>query len=150
LPGSTAEPSDRVLAIDFGTKRLGFAVGDELGARPLETWTRRDEAQDLARVRAHVEAYAIDRVVVGRPTMLDGRTSPATDRADAFREALAAALERPVEPWDEALTSWAADARMEEADLPRAKRKAWRDAYAALILLEDYLTAAAARVVPSE
>lgn len=83
-------------------------------------------------------------MIVGRPTMLDGTTSPATDRADAFAAELGAQLEVPVEAWDEALTSWAADERMEDDGVPRAKRKALRDAYAAVILLEDYLAGSGA------
>jgi putative Holliday junction resolvase len=132
-----------VLAIDFGTRRLGFAVCDELGVtcRPLETWTRRDSSEDVGRIRHHLDALEIDRVLVGIPTMLDGTSSVATERAAAFAEALSGEIDRPVQTWDEALTSWAADERMAGDGVPRAKQRAMRDAYAALVLLEDYLAA---------
>lgn len=132
-----------MLAIDFGTRRLGFATCDELGVtcRPLETWTRRDWTQDVGRVRHHLEALEIGRVVVGLPTMLDGSASVATERAAEFIDALRVEVDAPVDAWDEALTSWAADERMRDDGVPRPKQKAMRDAYAALILLEDYLAA---------
>jgi len=137
----------RVLAIDFGTRRLGLATCDELGmtCRPLETWSRLDPARDFDRIRSHVETLGVDRIVVGRPVMLDGRTSEATDRADEFAVALRDEVGVPVDRWDEALTSWEADRRMDDDGVPRARRRMLRDAYAALVLLEDYLRSQASR-----
>lgn len=85
----------------------------------------------------------VDRVVVGSPAMLDGSASVATERALAFAAALAGEVSVPIETWDEALTSWEADQRMDAEDVPRARRKELRDAYAAMVLLEDYLSSIA-------
>ncbi len=132
-----------LLAIDFGTKRLGFAASLEGfdHCRPLETWTRRDWRQDVARILHHIEATEAREVIVGRPTLLDGKTTASTERAVAFADRLRPLVPVPVHLWDEALTSWAADERMEQAGIPMQRRKSQRDAYSALVLLEDCLQA---------
>ncbi|NJK89470.1 MAG: Holliday junction resolvase RuvX [Myxococcales bacterium] len=130
-----------VLSIDFGTVRLGFALATVDGvAMPLETWTRRGLEEDLRRVARWIEEYDVGTVIVGRPVMLDGKVTSATERADTFRAAVVEAFPKvEVLPWDEALTSAAADARMELSGVPAKKRKHLRDAFAAAVLLEDYL-----------
>lgn len=127
------------LAIDFGTKRLGFAAAEDGRVHPIETWARRTWVEDVARIRAILEERALVSVLVGIPTMLDGRASSATERASRFIDALRGELGTPVETWDEALTSHEADARMEDAGLSDRDRTRWRDAYAAAVLAEDYI-----------
>lgn len=132
----------RLLGIDFGTRRLGFALGDPMvgRARPLETYTRsRDWGTDLKRVHHHVESWEASEVVVGIPFLLDGGETAATERARAFADRLAGELELPVFRWDETLTSFEADARMDEDGIPAAQRKAHRDGYAAAVMLDEVL-----------
>ncbi len=59
----------RILAIDFGTKRVGFAVSDALGvtAQGLATLERTRIADDLEHIRKLVEEYAAERVILGNP-----------------------------------------------------------------------------------
>jgi len=59
----------RILAIDFGTKRMGLAVSDALGmtAQGLPTLQRTRLADDLDRLHSLVEEYSVARVLVGNP-----------------------------------------------------------------------------------
>ena len=65
----------RVLAIDYGERRLGLAVSDEAGehAFPAGTLERRGAKRDLAALRELTVERGVGRVVVGLPLHLDGR-----------------------------------------------------------------------------
>ncbi len=66
-----------ILAIDYGRRRIGLALSDELGltARPLETIERSNRANDLRRLREVVRKNQVRRIVVGYPVRLDGAAS---------------------------------------------------------------------------
>lgn len=132
----------RILAIDPGTKRVGFALSDDLQlvARPLEVWKRRGLEADLERVRALVAEHEVAELLVGMPYRLDGSESPSTERARAFMVALVEALpDLPVRERDEALTSWAAEERLRSEGVHPSKWKEKVDAYAAAALLDEEL-----------
>ncbi|MEM6368634.1 MAG: Holliday junction resolvase RuvX [Myxococcota bacterium] len=126
--------------MDFGTKRLGLALAEEGVVQPFEVWKRQDLLQDLGHLARVVEDYSIEEVVVGVPTQLDGTVTPATERARAFAQMLRVELSVPITEWDEALSSFEADQRMTEAEIPPRDRKERRDAFAAMIILEDYMS----------
>ncbi|MBI1738847.1 MAG: Holliday junction resolvase RuvX, partial [Acidobacteria bacterium] len=72
---NAAQPGKgRVLAIDYGRKRIGVAISDELGmtARPLETLERTNRRNDLRRLRELACKHEVARIVVGNPVRLDG------------------------------------------------------------------------------
>lgn len=132
----------RLLGIDPGTKRIGFAVSDDLQwtARPLEVWKRRTLEVDLAHVRSLVEEHEVREIVIGVPYRLGGGASESTERARAFAEALKAALpDMPVIERDEALTTFEAESRLEARGLSPGERKALVDAYAAAVILQEEL-----------
>ncbi len=130
----------RLLGLDFGTKRLGLALAEEGVVRPFEVWNRRDLDQDVAHLKEVIADYDIEELVIGVPVQLDGRRTPATERALVFAAELRVSLSIPVTEWDEALSSYEADHRMEEAGLSKRDRKQRRDAYAAMVILEDRLS----------
>jgi len=119
---------------------LGLALAEAGVVRPFEVWKRRDEVQDFEHLRKVIEDYEIQAVVVGVPTQLDGRSTPATDRARDFAAKLRGHCEVPLWEWDEALSSFEADQRMEDAGIPPRERKQRRDAFAAMVILEDFLS----------
>jgi putative holliday junction resolvase len=121
----------RVLAIDHGAVRAGCAISDPTGtiARPLGVI----EPPDPRRVAELAAEHAADLVVVGLPVSLDGTEGKQAADARAFRDALAAILDLPVETYDERLTTRLAE------DTARAGAAAPADALAAAHLLESYL-----------
>jgi putative Holliday junction resolvase len=131
----------RILALDYGTKRIGVALSDELGwtAQPLETFERKSLEADLAHIRQLVLRHEVREVVIGMPVTMDGRTGPAAQSAQRFRDTLQAAVGVPAVSWDERLTTKAAEQMLIEADVSRKKRKGAVDRIAAALLLKSYL-----------
>lgn len=133
--------ASRILALDPGTKRIGVALSDELGwtAQPLETFERKSLDADLAHIKDLIRRHEVREIVIGMPVQLNGRAGPAAQRAQRFLEAVRAAVGIPVVPWDERLTTKAAEQMLIEADVSRKKRKGAVDRVAAALLLKSYL-----------
>jgi putative Holliday junction resolvase len=135
-PGATIR---RILAVDYGRKRIGLALSDDLGltAQPLETISRVNRQRDMSRLRTICRTRGVTHIIVGHPLHMTGEVSEMADEAARF----AARLEREtgvaVELVDERLTSWEAKQTVAETRV-RRKRKTIDDV-AAAILLRDYL-----------
>jgi len=131
----------RILAIDFGTKRMGLAVSDALGmtAQGLPTRQRTRIADDLEHLRALVEEYAVGKVLVGNPVGHRGGETAMSQQVAEFAEKLRRRLPCPVELRDERLTSVEANRTLREAGLSIGKRQRAVDRLAAVLLLQGYL-----------
>jgi putative Holliday junction resolvase len=142
-PSSGKIMPSRILALDYGTKRIGVALSDELGwtAQPLETFDRRTLDRDIAHIAALVQSHEVARVILGLPLQLNGRQGPAIEAMREFSAKLEAGLPVPLVLWDERLTTKAAEDLLIAADVSRKKRKGAVDRIAAAILLQSYLAA---------
>ncbi|MCL6480099.1 MAG: Holliday junction resolvase RuvX [Firmicutes bacterium] len=136
----------RVLAVDYGRRRLGLAVSDALGltAKPLGTLERRNRREDVRRLRTLVREHEVGQIVVGCPLHLDGRESDMAVEAARFARRLEKELGVLVELADERLTSWEA-AQISAEHQGRKRRRRTHDELAAAILLRDYLEQQRAR-----
>jgi putative transcription antitermination factor YqgF len=123
----------KVVALDYGAARTGVAVSDPTGtiARPLGVVERAATDDGLRRVAEIVREEEAERVVVGLPLTLRGEHGEQARETDAFVQALRAALDVPVESYDERFTTGLAAAD-QSADAPE-------DARAAAHLLSTYL-----------
>ena len=132
----------RVLAIDLGTKHIGTAVSDVLGltVRPVETIRRSSNERSIARLKFLVDDLEAQTVVVGVPLRMDGTVGDAAAAALRFVELLRARIDVPVVTQDERLTSYEAEQIMIERGVSRSDRRARSDEFAAMIILEDYLS----------
>lgn len=132
--------NQRTLAIDWGQKRTGFAICDELGmtVRPLET-VRGPKETVLQRVVELISDYDVQRIVVGVPLGAEGQIREAAERILALVEELKGMVTCPVYTWNERLTSYAADEWMRERGYSARERQQRSDEIAAAILLEDFL-----------
>lgn len=131
----------RYLGIDFGTKRIGVAVSDELGltAQPLSTLEPSTDEAAVGAIRGLMNEYGVLEVVVGLPKNMNGTLGPSAERALAFARRLEESIPVKVTMWDERLTSMAAERLLIEADLSRAKRKRRVDQMAAVLILQGFL-----------
>jgi putative pre-16S rRNA nuclease len=131
----------RVLALDFGTRRIGVAVSDALGltAQGLPTLERKNTAHDLGRIQALATEYAVARVIVGNPISAKGGETAMSRRVADFTEKLRRRLPCSVELWDERLTSVQANRMLRESGIGIEKRRRAVDRVAATLLLEGYL-----------
>lgn len=131
----------RILGVDFGLRRHGLAISDELGytAQPAGTVEHRGSDQgipDIARIATEKEA---ERIVVGLPFHMDGRPGDHHDEVLAFADALGAATGLPVETVDERLTTVQAERALQQAGFSRKKRKSRVDQMAAQLILQGWL-----------
>lgn len=129
------------MAIDFGLRRIGLAVSDPLGitAQGLPTLQRTAIRKDIEHIRAVVEEYSVQKVVVGNPIGHAGKTTAMSRRAEEFAKKLRERLNCPVELWDERLTSVEANRMLRDAGLSISKRRQAVDRVAAALLLQNYL-----------
>jgi putative holliday junction resolvase len=134
-------PVGRVLAIDYGTVRLGLAVSDpqQQFASPYANYNRVTPDRDLQYLRRVLQQEDIAQIVVGLPVHLDGRESEKSLEVRRFAAWLAAETAVPVTLYDERFTSVEAESHLRAAKLSRKRRKARRDMLAAQSLLAAYL-----------
>jgi putative holliday junction resolvase len=133
----------RILALDYGTKRIGVALSDELGwtAQPLETLERRTLVRDIAHIEQLVQGHEVKEVLIGLPLRLNGEEGPAVQAVHEFVAHLGETLSVPIVTWDERMTTRSAEDLLITADVSRKKRKGIVDRVAAAILLQGYLEA---------
>ena len=142
----------RVLAIDLGKKNIGIAVSDSLGitVRALETIKRSSDARCIEQLRSLVRDLEVECVVVGLPLRMDGTIGDAATRTLQFADRLKATLDVPVTTQDERLTSYEAEQMMIERGMNRNERRARSDQFAAMIILQDYLSRTSLRAERGE
>ena len=134
-------PRPRIVAVDYGTKRVGVAVADPLRlfAQPFGTFPP-DEAVEALRALHRDEG--IETIVVGWPLTPDGEEGPATERVRPYFNRLRNAFPGvEVVAWDERYSSVRAKAAIRSSG---AGRKAQRDKErvdraAAAVILQEYL-----------
>ena len=133
--------SGRILALDYGRKRIGLAISDELrsGSTPFAIFVRKNRADDLRRLRRLVRENRVCQLVVGLPLHLDGADSEMAAETRSFAARLRKHLGLPVELLDERLTSWEAKNTRVTSTRAANPRENSDDDVAAAILLRDYL-----------
>ena len=139
LPEGTLELAmSRILAIDYGRKRIGLALSD-LGAtaQPLLTIARTNRRDVILRLREICAKHEVAHIIVGHPLHITGEAGEMAAEAASFAMRLSKELRIETELYDERLTTWEAEQTMAET---KARRKGEPlDAIAAAVLLRDYL-----------
>lgn len=131
----------RILALDYGTKRVGVAVSDELKiiAQPLEYILAEPSDLLLARLKTLLREQDVELMLVGMPRNMDGSYGPSAEMVHAFVGRLKEHFECPIRTWDERLTSTQANRLLVQGNVRRKERKQKVDQTAAAILLQSYL-----------
>ena len=135
-----SERADTVLAFDFGTRRIGVAVGDfeTRLAHPLTTLTAADNRARFAAIERLVSEWRPALLVVGVPARTDGAEHPVGRLARRFAQRLHGRFGLHAELVDEHLTSNDAEQSLRSAGARGARLKAGLDAVAAQRILETY------------
>ena len=126
-----------LLGFDFGTRKIGVAVGQTLTgtATPLETLTLVRDKPDWARIAQLIEEWQPEALVVGLPLDVDDSETDATAPALRFSRQLEGRFRIKVHLADERFTSFEARDRLGH----KAKRIEEYDAVAAKLILETWL-----------
>lgn len=147
----------KILALDYGRKKIGLALAD-CEARipePQDTLERVNRNEDMRRLRELVRDQGVKHIVMGLPLRLDGTPGEMAEEAKRFAERVRKQIGVPVELVDERLTSWQAEQVLEQEfgrrithrGTPRGRKKTTRtsegkysvDAVAAMLILREYL-----------
>ena len=131
----------KIVAIDYGTKRVGLAATDDLQmiALPLQTVA---SAELMLFLKNYVAQEQVSKFVVGLPLQTSGEFSQSYSGVKAFVAQLQKVFQHiPIEMHDERYTSKMASAAIAQSSLSKQKRrsKALIDGVAAVILLQSYL-----------
>ena len=137
----------RILAVDFGERRVGLALSDESGilaARPLETLDRKNIRPPNTleeKIGSIAASHNVSEIVVGLPVNMNGSLGESARRVLSFTESLGCITGLPVKTWDERLTTVVAQRVQIELNIPRKKRreKGRLDSTSAILLLQNYL-----------
>lgn len=129
-----------VIGFDFGTARIGVAVGDtEIAmAQPLTTISGEANEARFAAISRLFDEWQPARLVVGLPSHLDGSEHEMSARCRRFANQLAGRYRLPVNLIDERLTSLEAESLLREAGHGWKKRKQHLDAVAAQRILQTW------------
>ncbi|HET9047304.1 MAG TPA: Holliday junction resolvase RuvX [Casimicrobiaceae bacterium] len=135
----TLLPDATVIAFDFGTRRIGVAIGNTLVkvAHPLVTIEGDSIATALAAIGVLIDEWRPQQLVVGLPTHADGTSHAMTAQTNAFIAALSARFRLPVAMVDE---RWTTEVAQDALDAGRRGRRgrAERDQIAAQIILQAW------------
>ena len=131
----------RIMGLDYGTKRIGVAMSDELllTAQGSNTIFNNTLSGTIAAIARLVKDNGVVEVIVGLPISMNGSHSQKTKEVIEFAESLMKSVPVPVKTWDERLTTAQAERALLEADMSRAKRKRLNDMVAAQLILQGYL-----------
>ena len=134
-------PGSRILGVDYGRRRIGLAVSDELGltAQGLPTIEATGRSRAVAAVADVARAYSVSEIVVGLPLNMDGSHGELAEAATVFSTQLAESTGIGTRCWDERLTSVTAHRVMRETGTRLRGRKGKVDRIAATVLLDSYL-----------
>ena len=131
----------KILGLDLGSKTIGVAISDDLviTAQVLTSIKRSVLEKDLADILALVNEYQVQEIVVGLPINMDGTKGASARQAEAFIDKLRETFSIKIIPWDERLSTVAAERILLEGDLSRKKRRKVIDRLSAAIILQGYL-----------
>lgn len=132
----------RILAIDYGQKRTGIAVTDEMQLIASGLTTIPSETA-IAFLKEYFSKEKVERVLIGEPKQMNGEPSESTATIEKFVGLLTDAFpEMKMERVDERFTSKMAFQTMIDSGLKKKQRqnKALIDEISATIMLQDYLS----------
>lgn len=139
----------RILGLDYGEKRIGVAVCDELGltAQGLPTISRKTKKHDLEIFANIINEYNVEKIVIGYPLRLDGSEGIQCEKVNRFAALLDKIFSLSVIKWPETLSTKEAEEILINSGVSWRKRKKEVDKLAACIILQSYLDSSDKRAI---
>ena len=132
----------RAIGLDYGDRRIGVAISDEMGwtAQGVKYIVRTSLDKDLSAISQVMTEYGnVATIVVGMPYNMDGSEGERVRITRVFIKKLEEHFKLPVVEIDERWTSLEAEKFLVSADVSRKKRKGKVDQIAASFILQTYL-----------
>ena len=129
-----------ILGFDYGLRRIGVAVGQELtaSARPLLTLGTLQGGPDWSKLQKIIDEWNPQLLVVGIGYHSDGSVNKVSTAALAFAEQLHERFQLPVDTIDERLSSAEAEQILLERGINPRKDKTALDRIAAALILDSW------------
>lgn len=133
--------SKRLLAIDYGEKRIGLALSDamQMFAKPLTTIENTSLEVTVSCLRKLIIEKQIAQIIVGIPWSLEGNATDKTKETQQFLADLKQLVDIPVMGWDERYTTSDANELLKEMGYGWKEARKVIDAMAACLILKRYL-----------
>ena len=137
----TENKETRVLALDYGAKRIGIALSDPLMTFAYPHITISNDKKTLKELDKLIAEKNITKIILGYPFREDGKLSSLSNEITKFKKELEKRYKLEVLLWDERYTSVIATEMMISSNNKRSKRrdKGIIDRNAAAIILQEYL-----------
>ncbi len=131
----------RILAIDYGSTRIGLALGDPTGtlARPLPFLSAKADGKLAREINDIAKKEDVHLLLLGLPRNMDGSSGDAAVKVQAFAAVLREATSTPIRLIDERLSTVQASRQLQEAGKNTRKQRGQIDSEAACVLLQGYL-----------
>lgn len=131
----------KILALDYGRRRIGIALSDRLHltAQPYATWEVEKEEVFFERLKRLIEQESVEQIVVGMPITLRGEKGMMAKQIDTFVKTLTQVVFVPVVTWDERFTTQQAHRALHEMGEKPSRHKPLVDTLSAVFLLQNYL-----------
>lgn len=141
-----------LLGVDYGTRRIGFAMCDDrqVFSTPLETYSRTVESLDAKNLKQLCEDYRIKGIVVGLALHISGDESRISAEAREYGKWVRQVTGLPVVFWDERFSSAAADVKLLAAGLSDTRKDHRRDMLAAQTILQSFIEAEDRSAMPDD
>jgi putative Holliday junction resolvase len=140
----------RILAIDYGSQRIGLALSDPTGtlARPLPFVPAKGDAKLARELAALAQKENAELILLGLPRNMDGSHGDAAAKVKAFAAALGQATSVRIQLVDERLTTVQAGRQLHEAGRDTRAQRGKIDSESAAVLLQGYLDSRAPLPLP--
>jgi putative Holliday junction resolvase len=131
----------RILAVDYGSVRIGLALSDPTGtlARPLPFVPAKGDAKLAREIAALAAKEQAELILLGLPRHMNGSLGEAAAKVQAFATVLGHATKIPLKLVDERLTTVQASRQLQEAGKDTRKQRGHIDSESAAVLLQGYL-----------
>jgi len=131
----------RILALDYGERRIGVAVSDPTCciAQGLSTITYESPKKAIQKICNLSEEYQVEKIVIGMPLTMKGHKAFTAKKVEKFIHSLSQRIQIPLIQWDERLTTVAAHRTITQLGKSPSRHKEKIDQISATILLQSYL-----------
>ncbi|HNV92791.1 MAG TPA: Holliday junction resolvase RuvX [Candidatus Cloacimonas sp.] len=135
-------PEGRILALDYGEKRIGLALSDpnRIFAKPLCILSNKGFEQLICELQEIIVNNQVTMLIVGIPYAIDGSFTAKTEECQSVLDRLQEVLTIPVEGFDERYSTWEANEELKKMGYNWQQARKIKDAMAAAIFLREYLS----------
>ncbi|HNV63094.1 MAG TPA: Holliday junction resolvase RuvX [Candidatus Cloacimonas acidaminovorans] len=131
----------RILALDYGEKRIGIALSDpnRIFSKPLCVLSNKGFEQLVEELKKLITLHQVTLLIIGIPYAIDGSITPKTEECQQIMNRLKDVLSIPVEGFDERYSTWEANEELKKMGYNWRQAKEIKDAMSAAMILKEFL-----------